>query len=252
MNAPAGSEKPDRPGALTPRAGYPNLKTYAALAAAILLARLSLALWPAQAVVASQAAALSWPALALNVALGYGGLFLARRAGFPPLISRGAPDRSRWLFPALGGLVAGAIFILLDLAYRLPADLNVSFPQSIPFYLAGGFFVEVILHLLPLSVFVWLFGAKLLGEARLEPVFWIVAGLTAALEPLMQFTLPPFSRYPVSFVLLGGLALYLINLTQLYFFKRAGFFALLSYRWSFYLLWHILWGPLRLAWMFGN
>lgn len=252
MNPTEGTGHPTRSGGRAPQSGFPSLKTYGLLVAVILVARLTLAIWPAQAVVASQAAALSWPAVFVALALGHAGLYLARRTGFPPLSSAEVTSQERWVLPTLSGLGAGVVYLLLDLAYQLPHDLNVSFPRSIPFYLVGGFFVEVVLHLLPLSLFVWLFGVALLRGKRPELVFWTGAGLVAMIEPLMQFSVPPFSLYPGSFVLLGAAALYLINLSQLYFFKRAGFFALLSYRWVFYLLWHIIWGPLRLVVLFGN
>ncbi|VVB87971.1 Uncharacterised protein [uncultured archaeon] len=44
------------------------------------------------------------------------------------------------------------ITILIDLKFVFPADLNILFPESLLFYPAIGFFVEILFHVLPLSI----------------------------------------------------------------------------------------------------
>lgn len=229
----------------------PSLKGYALLALVVLLARGALALFPVEGAFAAQAAALSWPVLLAVVVLGYFGLAAASRAGIPAFLSPDVSGRERTVWPALAGALAGLAAIGWDLFFVLPRDLNVPFPQSIPFYLAGGFFVEVVQHLLPIVVLVWVLSRLLARLVSQGSVFWAVAVLVAALEPASQFGSNLFAGYPASFFVMGIALTYAINLGQLYLMRRRGFMATLIFRWSFYLLWHVLWGTLRLQILFG-
>lgn len=55
-----------------------------------------------------------------------------------------------------------------------------------------------------------------------------------------------FSGYGPDFFIAGVAVVYFINLVQLVFFTRSGFLAMLTIRLAMYLVWHVLWGPLRL------
>ncbi len=53
---------------------------------------------------------------------------------------------------SLAALFALITILVVDLKVPFPADMNVLFPESLLFYLAIGFFVEILFHVLPLSI----------------------------------------------------------------------------------------------------
>lgn len=228
-----------------------TLKAYLGLALLIVAARAALTFFPVQTAFAAQALAVSWPATLLVLILGYSGLFLAPRAGFPPLRDPEISAQQRFLWPVMAGMGAGLFTIIWDAVYVLPRDLNVSFPRSIPFYLLGAFFVEVVQHLLPIVVLTVILTRVLSGRVGRETVFWVAALLVAAVEPATQFGSGLFSSYPAGFFILGIALTYAINLLQLVLFRRRGFLAMLTFRWGFYAVWHVIWGPLRLEILFA-
>jgi hypothetical protein len=89
-------------------------------------------------------------AVSLVSTLGIVLLSLLLRRGWFAIFER---EHIRWLWrsAALGALFALAT-VVLDLQVVFPADLNVALPAALLFYPAIGFVVEVVFHLLPLSV----------------------------------------------------------------------------------------------------
>ncbi|WFN35217.1 hypothetical protein L1S32_03605 [Methanogenium sp. S4BF] len=52
------------------------------------------------------------------------------------------------MYPVILGLVFALVEIRVVLAMNLPA-IHVAFPYSIPVYLSGGIFLEILYHLIP-------------------------------------------------------------------------------------------------------
>ncbi len=144
--------------------------------------------------------------------------------------------------------ILGMIMILVDLKIVLPADTNILFPASLLFYPAIGFFVEVLFHVMPLTVLLFTLTA-LFRKVRFEYVLWISILIVALVEPVYQ-TLWMGDQYPAWAVAYVGFHVFLINLLQLMIFKRYDFMSMYAFRFAYYLLWHIGWGYVRLKVMF--
>jgi len=154
-----------------------------------------------------------------------------------------------WRPCALAALLA-LVTIVVDLRVPFPADLNVLFPESLLFYPAIGFLVEVVFHVLPLAVLLTAVTAigRNLGREKATLICILIVSL---LEPIYQ-TRPMVAspHYPDWAVAVVGLNLTLFNLLQLFVFRRYDFIAMYSVRLVYYLLWHVVWGHLRLQVLF--
>jgi hypothetical protein len=112
------------------------------------------------------------------------------------------------------------------------------------FYPAIAYVVEVLFHALPLALL--LVALDWLPEKRkLNPTVgvWLCAVPVAALEPILVHLRTGASAYVAVFV-------FVFTLVELYLFRRYDFVSMTSFRVVFYLWWHILWGSLRLRWLF--
>ena len=148
------------------------------------------------------------------------------------------------------GLAAllGIVMILVDLKIVFPADTNAAFPASMAFYPAIGFIVEILFHILPLTLLMVTLTYAFKGAAY-EHILWISILLVALLEPLYQ-VLWMGSRFPVWAVAYVGLHVFVINLLQLLIFKKYDFISMYAFRLVYYLFWHIGWGYFRLKVLF--
>lgn len=148
------------------------------------------------------------------------------------------------------GLAAlpGLLIILLDLKAVFPADTNRPFPDSLLFYPIFGFVVEIIFHLLPLALFLFILTSVF--NLSFEKVIWPCIVVVALLEPVFQTVLGFSQPYP-TWVTIGVFAnIFLINLFQLLIFKRYDFVSMYSFRLVYYAIWHIVWGYIRLKLLF--
>lgn len=147
-------------------------------------------------------------------------------------------------------VVLASFAILLDLAIVYPADLNVPFPASLAFYPSIGFLVEILFHVLPLSLVVFLLTSffKDLGVGRAIGIGILMVSL---IEPIYQaVSMASSGRLPAWAVLFVGLHVFLINFIQLMIFKRYDFFSMYAFRLAYYLAWHVAWGYARLNVLF--
>ena len=184
------------------------------------------------------------------LALGALGVWLSSRAGLPS-----APafvDRARWLrlvgYSVALGLVFAAISMGLDRAAGLArigaqalgtASINVPFPASLAHYAFGSVIQECEMRLAPIPILLWLISTVMLrGRGQLR-VFWVLAVLTSALEPLGQgMTLA--ARAPVLALVVGGVE-FAGNLVWSELFRRYGWLSPLLVRLAMELAWHVAW-----------
>jgi hypothetical protein len=154
-----------------------------------------------------------------------------------------------WIVAAgLAGLFA-VVMIFIDSRVILPPDVNRPFPDALLFYPTIGFVVEIIFHVLPLTLLLVL-ATSIFRNLSFENIIWPCIIIVALLEPLFQ-TWFGFSRpYPGWVLAIIAVNIFLINLAQLYLFKRYDFVTMYSMRLFYYLLWHIIWGILRLRILF--
>ncbi len=142
------------------------------------------------------------------------------------------------------------ITILVDLKVVFPAGLNILFPESLLFYPAIGFFVEIIFHVLPLSVLL-ISLTSILENISYKKIIWICILIVSLLEPIYQ-TIPMASsnQYPLWAVAIFWLNLFLFNLSQLLIFRRYDFISMYSFRLVYYMFWHVGWGSIRFKLLF--
>lgn len=138
--------------------------------------------------------------------------------------------------------------ILVDLKVVFPNDLNILFPQSLLFYPVIGYIVEILFHLLPLSLLVFFFGT-FFKRMSYQIIIGVSILIVSLLEPIYQIIFY-VGQYPLWTVVYIGLHIFLINLAQLLIFKRYDFISMYSFRFVYYILWHILWGYMRLKLLF--
>ncbi len=192
----------------------------------------------------------SWPAIAIFGVLGAVGIWFAHRTGFPAAWDPRVSTRQRFLYPALVGLGFGLLQVAVEqvthsiqffLAAMGLAEFNAPFPGSLLFYTGGAIIVEVIYRLLPIPLLLWLISNVILRGRAQQPVFWVLALLTSAIEPLSQDLTAWQAGVPLVTVA-QFVPHYAFNLTQAVFFRRYGFLAVILVRVGMYLVWHIGYG----------
>ncbi|WOF74531.1 hypothetical protein QMT40_002185 [Parvibaculaceae bacterium PLY_AMNH_Bact1] len=139
--------------------------------------------------------------------------------------------------------------ILVDALQPFSEDLNVTLPSAFLFYPVMGFVVEVLFHLLPLSIALF-FLIYILSVGDASRRFWIAACVAAGLEPAFQIWVGAAREGLTWKSVYLGVHLFLFGLGQLYVLKSYGFLHMFLFRMVYYLHWHILWGTLRLSLLF--
>lgn len=147
-------------------------------------------------------------------------------------------------------LLFGCNAILIDLNIVFPADMNVPFPASLLFYPAIDFLVQIVFHVLPLTLL--LFALDLFfRNADRGKLIWVGMVIVALLEPIHHMLdMNSANAYSLWAVALVGLHVYVINFVELLVFKRYDFIAMYLFRLVFYAVWHIAWGAARLELLF--
>lgn len=157
--------------------------------------------------------------------------------------------------PLMRRLVAGltgvfaSIAILVDLNLPFPENINVSFPKSLLFYPAIGFFAEVVFHVLPLSFLLFCLDVVFRNKNRnLTAAVLSCIVLVAIIEPTYQaFFMDEMPRWALVSTWVN---IFLFSFTQLMTFSRSGFIPMYLMRLLYYLIWHIGWGAVRLNLLF--
>lgn len=143
-------------------------------------------------------------------------------------------------------LIAGIVWV--DTRGVFPKDLNVEFPHSLLFYPSIGYIVEIIFHVLPFTLCFFIV-TTIFKQLDQTKALLIVIPLIALIEPIFQII--NFGRnYPFWAVAYVGVNILVINLSQLWLFVKYDFVSMYALRLVYYLLWHIVWGGLRLRWLF--
>ncbi len=188
------------------------------------------------------------PSLTIFVAAALGAIALARlaSAGFV-VVRRDSLRGARGAFAL--ALVFGAVAILVDCLAPFPKDMNVSFPDSLAFYPAIGFLVEIVFHLVPLGIAVVALG-PVEGRWGRRTTNGLAIGIVAALEATFQSLLGSGDAHATWVPIWIWWHVFGINLVQLITFRRNGFAAMILVRLVYYLVWHIVWGLVRTTLLF--
>lgn len=187
-------------------------------------------------------------AVLLVTSLGFAFLtFLYYKGGFE-IYKRG--NLKERVYSSCLAILFLPISIVVDSEIGFPPDLNILFPESLAFYPAIGFFVEIIFHALPLSLFLFVLTSAFRIISH-EWIIWFCILVVALLEPYYQTTFMFGSdHYPGWSAVVVWLNIFVFNLTQLIIFKRYDFISMYSFRLVYYLFWHIAWGYFRLELLF--
>ena len=156
---------------------------------------------------------------------------------------------SRGLLFASGvAALLGLLIVLVDLKAVFPADTNRPFPDSLLFYPVFGYIVEIVFHLLPLSLLLLV----LTWSKRLSfgAVIWPCMIVVACIEPIFQTVLSASDGYPTWLTVYVFFHIYAINFLQLLTFKRYGLLSMFFFRLVYYAIWHLAWGHVRLGLLF--
>lgn len=187
-------------------------------------------------------------AVILVAVAGVVSLSLLQSRGWFAIVSPGRSRRGVAVAAAFATLFA-VVVVPADLLSRFPRDLNVPLPQSLFFYPAIGYVVEIVFHALPLAILLLLFGL-IWKDLTPNSLVWSCIIVAAALEPILQVSL---GSSVGSFSMADGfvaLHVFAFNMAQLYVFRRYDFVSMYVTRLVYYLYWHIIWGALRLHWLF--
>jgi hypothetical protein len=243
----------------------PSIKIYVALVVIFaILAGLNVFLPQGSFLPASpdQALPASKPVLALVNAvivlivyggLGFLGLKLSQKLGFPDLWEASISNKQRFLIPALIGAGLGLFFILADLMlsqFHTVGPLpHPPFPTSLVASATAGIGEEIIFRLFFISFWVWLVSYLILRKRWPNQIFWIVSIFSALAfafghlpSVMLVLGLPEISQIPmalmVEIILLNGV----LSLFAAYYFKKFGFLAAVGIHFWADVIWHVIWG----------
>ncbi|MHA2275119.1 MAG: hypothetical protein ACXAC2_05105 [Candidatus Kariarchaeaceae archaeon] len=150
-----------------------------------------------------------------------------------------------FVIAALTAPLFGFITILIDLQFKYPKDINAEIQSGVLFYPVMGFVVEIIFHVLPLSI-TWYF-INQISDTNLQNKFLKISIIIIALiEPLFQLAFGTPDYFPIWIAIYFGVHLFVFNYIQLQLFNKYDFVSMYSFRLVYYLLWHIIWGYMRL------
>ena len=186
-------------------------------------------------------------------ALGFLGLFLWRKIGFPDIWDERVTNRQRFLIPLIVGAIAGTALILLDLLFSpingVGRIIHPPFPTSIVASISAGIGEEMIFRLFYISFWTWLVGKVILRGKGLSIVYWVVAVFSALAHgashtptAMILFNvndptlLPPMLL--VEILLMNGV----ISLLAAFYFKKFGLFAPIGIHFWTDIVWHTIWG----------
>jgi hypothetical protein len=115
-------------------------------------------------------------------------------------------------------LIFGLNAILLDLMIVFPADMNIPFPASLLFYPAIDFFVQILFHVLPLTVLLVTLSSIFKNVCQ-EKLIWICIFIVSPLEPIYHMLdMNSLGTHSLWAVALVGLHVFLINFFRVVYF----------------------------------
>ena len=153
---------------------------------------------------------------------------------------------------ALAGLPSG------ELVYGLPR-ISVPFETNLYTFLGPGLWLGglpgvAVYVCLVISVLVWADRrVRVSGhasDALLYGYLFVCIMIVSLIEPVFQYMFDSTIGKPLLLEVFDGTRLFMFSFVQLYILKRYDFISMYSFRLVYYLLWHILWGSIRLLILF--
>lgn len=188
------------------------------------------------------------PIVAVTIAGAAGWLLLAvlKRVASYQIIRRRKTLTGIAVSAGLATLLGVAI-VIADCLHPYPQDTNVPVPNAFFFYPVMAFVVEVVFHLLPLTIILLLL-YPYRHRFRQKIVAWTAILITAISEPTFQVF---FAGEPITWaVAYTWIHIFIISVFQLSIFYRYDFVSMYAFRIIYYAYWHIIWGMIRLDILF--
>ncbi|MBN2737355.1 MAG: hypothetical protein JXR70_10275 [Spirochaetales bacterium] len=139
--------------------------------------------------------------------------------------------------------------IVLDLLYKLPSNLNTAMPEALILYPVLAIAVEIIFHIIPVALLLFIRKLILSPNREKKPLSWISFFLWALpaliIEPLYQINLPFQNNYHWTLTAFTLFFSFLFNLTGLRLLYTKGPVPMILFRLFYYIGWHMLWNLLR-------
>ncbi len=188
------------------------------------------------------------PVMVVVVIIGGACLWLLLARGWSQADPRwgvGRPLRSS----VVAALVFATFAVSFDVVIPFRRDMNVAWPWSALYYPAIGFIAEIVFHVLPLALLALIGGRRFdtVGGGRRALIAIIIV---ATVETGFQVADSISTDATPATTVFVALHLFAIGLYELTAFRRVGFVALLEFRIGYYLLWHVVWGHIRLSLLF--
>lgn len=194
--------------------------------------------------------------LVLYGGLGYVGLRLCRKLGYPDVWDPSVPLQERLKNPAMAGLWIGLIFIVVDnwlaRSHHLGPLPHPPFPTSLVASVQAGIGEELIFRLFFVPFLVWLISRVMLKGEREDLVFWVASVFSGMFfaaghipSVMLLLGLESFDAIPTVvmieiFVLNGTL-----SMVAAYSLRKGGFLAAATVHTTTDLVWHVIWGLMR-------
>jgi len=187
--------------------------------------------------------------------LGYLGLFLSRKLGFPDIYDKRVSNRQRFLTPALIGAALGVFLIIGDVIFSrfntIGRFLHPPLPASIVASFSAGIGEEIMFRLFFISFWTWLISKIILRGRWQNQIFWVVAVLSALafavghLPSLMLiYNFKSVSAVPVILMIEGILLNGAVGIVAAYYFRSYGFLAAVGVHFWTDIIWHVIYGLL--------
>ena len=190
---------------------------------------------------------LNWISIGFYGFFGYLGLkYFEKKSGFPEMLQKDIRFNWRILIPFLFGIIFAVAAIVSDIISptKIP---QIAFPLSIPVWIPIAILDEMFWRLFVLTSLIFFISNKILKGKHYEKVFWGVVIFESLIYMFIQFslyskmvgTITPFVILQIIFIS-GGFVI-----VSCYLYKRGGFLAPVTLHLTQYLLYHGLYGGIR-------
>ena len=157
------------------------------------------------------------------------------------------------MLPVLVGVTFGTFAIAIDQitgatsvsAAKMGSDINVGFPSSLFFYTGGAIKLESGFRIIPIPIVLWLGSSVLLKGRAQNKIFWALAVITSAVEPVIQgIPLMQLAGGEIGVFSFAAYAVhaYAFNFAAAVCFRSYGLLGAVLVRFGNYMIWHIGFG----------
>jgi hypothetical protein len=185
--------------------------------------------------------------------VGLAAIWCMQQSGFPAAWDSRTSTRRRLLLPVLVGVTFGIFAIVIDqitgatsvLAAKMGSDFNVGFPSSLFFYTGGAIKLESVFRIIPIPIILWLGSSVLLKGRAQNKIFWALAVLTSAVEPVIQgIPLMQLAGGEIGVLSFAAYAVhaYAFNFAAAVCFRSYGLLGAILVRFGNYMIWHVGFG----------